>query len=76
MTCFNEPPHLCYQSFQHLEWSIALRVSVTAARNTLSDGNNGGDDVDKKVAAVEQNSLGIEKLKPIQSTLFLSIEGS
>jgi len=49
---------------------------VTAARNTLSDGNNGGDDVDKKVAAVEQNSLGIEKLKPIQSKLFLSIEGS
>jgi len=50
---------------------------VTGAKNTFTNGDNGGgDDRDKKVVAVEQNSLGIEKLKPIQSTLFLSIEGS
>jgi len=49
---------------------------VTAARNTLTDVDNGGDDRDRKVVVVERNSLGKEKPKPTQSTVFLSIEGS
>lgn len=72
----NEPPHLGRQTLHHFEWSIEPRVSVTAV-NTHADVDNGGrDDCGKKVVAVGKNSLGKEKPKPTQSTIFLSIEGS
>jgi len=38
--------------------------------------NGGGDDRGNKVVAVGKNSLGKEKPKPNQSTIFLGIEGS
>jgi len=63
----NEPPYLGLQTLHQFEWSIGLRVSVTAAGNALNNVDNGGsDDRDKKVVAVGKNSLGKEKPKPIQ----------
>jgi hypothetical protein len=47
---------------------------VTAGVNTRTDVDNGGGG-DHKVVAVG-NSLGKEKPKLSQSTIFLSIEGS
>jgi hypothetical protein len=44
--------------------------------NILTDVDSGGDDRDKKVAVVAVNSLGREKPRPNQSTIFLNIEGS
>ena len=54
----NEPPHLDHQTLHHFKWSIGLWVPVTAARKTLTNVDNGGDDWDKKVVGVGQNSLG------------------
>jgi hypothetical protein len=51
-------------------------VSVTSLMNILTDVDSGGDGRDKKVAVVAVNSLGREKPRLNQSTIFLCIEGS
>ena len=53
-----EAPRLGYQTLHHFEWSIGLRVPVTAERKTLTNVGNGGDDEGRKAVGVEQNSLG------------------
>lgn len=62
----NEPPYLGHQTLHHFEWSIGLRVSVVAVRDTLTDADNGGSDDRSRMVAVGKNSLGKEKPKPAQ----------
>ncbi len=75
MSYFCEPPLLDHSTLHHSERPIGPRFSVTGVMNLRTDVHSGGGDRGKKVAVVAVNSLGREKPRPNQSTMFLSIEG-
>jgi hypothetical protein len=71
-----EPPLLDHQTLHHSEWPNGPQVSAIAVMNNCADADGGGGDRCNLAVVAAVNSLGKEKPRPNQSTIFLSSEGS